>query len=153
MKKVFALAAVLAVMAWGSRGLWAAEGNSSSQKLTGEVVCLSCYLGHGAEGEKHAKCAKQCFKKGLPIGLKVGDKLYLAVGAHHGTADMLIPYTGRQVSVSGRVVQNGGMNMVEVESVQKAASPAKTYYCEMDGFTSDKPGKCPKCGMDLVEKK
>jgi hypothetical protein len=22
----------------------------------------------------------------------------------------------------------------------------------MDGFESDKPGKCEKCGMDLVEK-
>ncbi len=28
-----------------------------------------------------------------------------------------------------------------------------TYVCPMDGYTSDKPGKCPNCGMDLVEKK
>ncbi len=25
------------------------------------------------------------------------------------------------------------------------------YFCPMDGFTSDKPGKCEKCGMQLVE--
>lgn len=25
------------------------------------------------------------------------------------------------------------------------------YFCPMDGFTSDKPGKCAKCGMDLIE--
>lgn len=24
-----------------------------------------------------------------------------------------------------------------------------TYACPMDGYKSDKPGKCPKCGMDL----
>jgi len=36
---------------------------------------------------------------------------------------------------------------------KKMAPMAKTYVCTMDGFTSDKPGKCPKCGMDLVEKK
>lgn len=36
---------------------------------------------------------------------------------------------------------------------KKMAPMAKTYICTMDGYTSDKPGKCPKCGMDLVEKK
>lgn len=35
-----------------------------------------------------------------------------------------------------------------------AKSVAKTYTCSMHPeVTSDKPGKCPKCGMDLVEKK
>ena len=28
----------------------------------------------------------------------------------------------------------------------------KMYQCPMDGHTSDKPGKCPKCGMELKEK-
>lgn len=37
----------------------------------------------------------------------------------------------------------------------KAEKPvAKTYTCPMHPeVTSDKPGKCPKCGMDLVEMK
>lgn len=34
----------------------------------------------------------------------------------------------------------------------KAAS-AKSYTCSMCGGTFDKEGKCPKCGMDLIEKK
>jgi len=28
----------------------------------------------------------------------------------------------------------------------------KMYQCPMDGYLSEKAGKCPKCGMDLVEK-
>jgi hypothetical protein len=31
---------------------------------------------------------------------------------------------------------------------------AATYTCPMHSdVTSDKPGKCPKCGMELVKKK
>jgi hypothetical protein len=36
----------------------------------------------------------------------------------------------------------------------KKHTMAMTYVCPMHSeVTSDKPGKCPKCGMDLVEKK
>lgn len=28
----------------------------------------------------------------------------------------------------------------------------KVYHCSMDGYTSDKPGTCPLCGMKLQEK-
>ncbi len=38
-------------------------------------------------------------------------------------------------------------------SSKKMSAKEKTYVCPMDGSTSHKPGKCPKCGMDLVEKK
>ena len=44
---------------------------------------------------------------------------------------------------------------VQTETVPAAAeatTPAKKYFCPMDGFESDKPGKCEKCGMDLVQK-
>jgi hypothetical protein len=47
------------------------------------------------------------------------------------------------------------VNGKSVSAKFKAAkSVAKTYTCSMHPeVTSDKPGKCPKCGMDLVEKK
>jgi Cu+-exporting ATPase len=34
-----------------------------------------------------------------------------------------------------------------------AAAPAKVYACPMGDYQGDKPGKCPKCGMNLEEKK
>ena len=40
------------------------------------------------------------------------------------------------------------MNLAE-----KKAERSKTYVCPMGDYQGDKPGKCPKCGMDLVEKK
>jgi hypothetical protein len=35
----------------------------------------------------------------------------------------------------------------------KKEAAAKSYTCPMDGGHFDKPGKCPKCGMDLVPEK
>lgn len=34
-----------------------------------------------------------------------------------------------------------------------AAEAKKVYVCPMGDYQGDKPGKCPKCGMNLVEKK
>ncbi len=36
---------------------------------------------------------------------------------------------------------------------KKAAAPAKIFVCPMGDYQGDKPGKCPKCGMNLVGKK
>ena len=33
-----------------------------------------------------------------------------------------------------------------------ATDAKKQYVCEKDGITKDAPGKCEKCGADLVEK-
>jgi hypothetical protein len=36
---------------------------------------------------------------------------------------------------------------------QGGSATAKKYTCSMHPeYTSDNPGKCPKCGMDLVQK-
>ena len=67
----------------------AQEGEKSSGQevtVTGEVVDMSCYIDHGATGEKHAACAKKCIASGLPAGIKASDGktyhyLVRAVGA------------------------------------------------------------------------
>lgn len=166
MKKITVLLAMTLFLSLGGRGLWAhGDEKTPDQSLTGEVVCLSCYLGHGGAGEIHAKCAKQCFAKGLPVGLKVGEKLYLLVGEKHGSVNKTMSsYAGKQVTVIGHVSEQEGMSMMTVESIEKAAAAGKgaseskraavIYTCSMHPeVISDKPGKCPKCGMDLVVKK
>jgi len=60
--------------------------------------------------------------------------------------------TGSGVSTPGVSATPVAKHKVK-KSKKKVAPVAKTYICPMDGFTSDKPGKCAKCGMDLVEKK
>lgn len=36
---------------------------------------------------------------------------------------------------------------------KKKPAAAKVYVCPMNDYQGDKPGKCPKCGMKLEEKK
>ena len=50
-------------------------------------------------------------------------------------------------TTNDHVNQNAG----SLSNQNKAAT--KTYTCSMHPeVNSDKPGKCPKCGMELIEK-
>jgi hypothetical protein len=43
---------------------------------------------------------------------------------------------------------------MKTEKEKMKMEAMKTFTCPMHpDVTSDKPGKCPKCGMDLKEKK
>ncbi len=41
----------------------------------------------------------------------------------------------------------------KTKKTAKAETKKAVWVCPMGDYTSDKPGKCPNCGMDLVEKK
>lgn len=48
--------------------------------------------------------------------------------------------------------QTSDMKTTETKSEKEETT--KTYTCSMHSeVISDKPGKCPKCGMELIEKK
>ena len=48
----------------------------------------------------------------------------------------------------------GSKMVADSTSTMKPDAMATTYTCSMHPeVVSDKPGKCPKCGMDLIVKK
>ena len=58
-----------------------------------------------------------------------------------------------QVQIGGRDYFAGyGLNVQPVPAGQAAAKPAGAYLCPMACMAADEPGKCTKCGMDLVKK-
>jgi len=97
---------------------------SSSVTLTGEILDLSCYLGHDhSAGKDHAKCAKACLTgKGASAGLLTKDgKVYLLVGGHdngdvYKTACNL---GGEQAKVTGTKSDKGGLQAIVIEKVEK----------------------------------
>jgi hypothetical protein len=90
--------------------------------VSGEVVDLACYVGHGAKGPDHQKCAQKCAQMGQPMGLLAADgALYLLVADHSNPA----PYSkarslaGDQVEIKGEVSERGGMRALTVDEVKK----------------------------------
>lgn len=94
----------------------------AGDKVTGEVVDLSCYLPHPttSTGAGHRKCAETCAKKGLPMGILTGEKqVYLLLEDHdnpkaYATA---IGKAAQQATVEGETVNLGGVQGIVVQSV------------------------------------
>jgi len=91
------------------------------QTLTGEIVDTGCYLGHGAKGADHKSCAEKCIAGGMPMGLLVGDTVYLLTMSHEN-AD---PYNEAKkmaadmVQITGPVHERGGMKSIEVTAIKE----------------------------------
>lgn len=45
------------------------------------------------------------------------------------------------------------MKAAPAKAEKKEAKASKQYVCPMGDYQGNKPGKCPKCGMQLLEKK
>ena len=118
------LTTILVVVALAGIGSAIAQENekSGSQEVsvTGEVIDMSCYVDHGATGEKHAGCAKKCIESGLPVGIKANDgKTYVVIGDHKPLNSELANDAAKTVTVKGKLVSRDGINMVENAVVQK----------------------------------
>lgn len=106
-----------------------AEGKMAAKPatMTGEIVDMGCYLGHGAMGEKHAECAAKCIAGGMPMGLLTAKgELYLLT-MDHMNADPFNhtkEWASKQVKVTGEVHTKNGMKSIEVASAELAEAPA-----------------------------
>ena len=115
---------VLTALAGFTAGLAIAQETEkpSGQEVTvtGEVLDMSCYIDHGAMGEKHAACAKKCIASGLPVGIKGNDgRTYVLIGDHKPANSELANYAAKTITVKGKLVSRDGINMVENAVVQK----------------------------------
>ena len=115
-----ALSFLLCVVAGAS---FAADkaAESPDVTLTGEVLDLACYLGHGAKGTEHAGCAVKCAEMGQPIGLSASDgKVYLLLADHADSSAFTKTkaLAGKKVEIKGEVAAKDGMNALTVHAVK-----------------------------------
>ena len=126
--------------------------------ITGTVICTSCDL-KKQKGAKSQCSVYGCFysvktkkvinQKGQSIKEQVG-KIYQILANAHSTALLQKEYKGKDVVIVGKIYQDE--NIIEVDFV-KLAPVKEVYTCSMCAGEFDKPGKCPKCKMDMIEKK
>jgi hypothetical protein len=117
--KTSILAAVLGTaLLLPNLGRTADDKGGKTVTMKGEVVDLMCYLDHGAKGEKHQGCAQKCIKSGGPVGLLSDDQVYLLIGEHQPINDELASKAAQTVTVTGKLVERGGMKMIENAQVQ-----------------------------------
>jgi hypothetical protein len=115
----FAAALFAAPTAVSAHGDEAHEGKAAADTVTGEVIDINCYMAHDGKGKDHMQCAKQCIKKGLPVGLltEKGD-VYLAVAEGHKKAnDMLADKAAQTVTVVGEVSEKSGNKMITIHEI------------------------------------
>jgi len=98
---------------------------SAEKTLTGEVVDMGCYLGHGAHGEKHISCATKCINNGMPMGLLTANNQLYLITLNHDNADpynQLKTMAGKNVTVTGAVATRNGIKAIDVTAAQLASN-------------------------------
>jgi hypothetical protein len=126
MKRLVSVVAIALLTLLAVNALAAGHPASTSGKtvtLKGEVVCLGCYLGHGAKGADHKACATKCLAEGMPFGLLTAEgKLYLLTMNHDDpdAFNKCKTLAAETVAVSGTMVQRNGMTAVDVTGVKSA---------------------------------
>ena len=94
----------------------------TKDKLTGEVVDITCYASHQAKGEKHVACAQKCLQGGMPAGIVADGKLWIITMADHSSPGMkLAAWAGKNVTAEGAKIERDGANIFEVDTVAAAA--------------------------------
>lgn len=90
--------------------------------LVGEVVDLYCYMKHPSMGQglEHAKCAKSCIRKGLPIGFLSNGEAYVIIGKEHESAkDLVVDFAGIQSRLTGMLIEHDGVKAIEFIKIEE----------------------------------
>jgi len=99
----------------------AAAAAAGPKAVAGEIVDLSCYLGHGAKGAAHKECAASCIANGGPMGLLTDKGVLYVLTMNHDNADAFNSakkHAGDKVKVTGPSTMKNGTRALEVNGVE-----------------------------------
>ena len=108
--------------------LWQRESHRLVQGkeivVKGEVLDMTCYIAYNMSGPEHAGCARDCIKRGLPVGIKATDgKVYLLVGTdwrrRESLNSQLVEYAAKTVTIRGKETMRDGFAQLQVEEIRK----------------------------------
>jgi len=126
---IVTLLVVVVGLAAGSRLLRAADKEDKAPAvvtLQGTVVDMHCYVTHGIHDADHTACANACIARGLPAGFLAADgTLYVLFGDKpQSVKETVKDMADVPATLRGTPVVRGGVRGIQIESIQKAATPA-----------------------------
>ena len=125
------LATALLLFAFSAFAVASEKAAGKSQTITGEVVDLGCYMGHGAKGAAHAECAVSCVANGMPMGLLTDKGTLYLLTMNHEKADPFNatkPLAGQMVKITGPVSTKNGVKAIQIESAEAVTKAAPAKY-------------------------
>jgi hypothetical protein len=116
---------VMGVALFAASAAWAADKKPAAakadDKITGEVVDITCFAASDGKGDKHASCAQKCLSAGMPAGIVADGKLYVVTMKDHSAPSAkLAALGGKMVTATGHKLEKNGTNIFEVENVEAA---------------------------------
>jgi len=123
--KIAAAVIISASITAASLQLWQRERHSVAEEreitVKGEVLDMTCYIAYNLSGPEHAKCARDCIRNGLPVGIKSEDgTVYLLSGKlGHSVNAELADYGARIVTIKGKESIRDGFAQLQVEEIRK----------------------------------
>jgi hypothetical protein len=102
--------------------VFAAEQTAKTTTVKGYVLDSACAFTKGLKKPVSSECAVACAKAGSPLViLSPSGTIYWPIAdttPSSGQNDKLLPYAGKQVTVSGKVFQRGGSNAIVISKVE-----------------------------------
>jgi hypothetical protein len=101
--------------------VFAAEQTAKTTTVKGYVLDSACAFTKGLKKPISSECAVACAKAGSPLViLAPSGTIYWPIAdttPSSGQNDKLLPYAGKEVTVSGKVFQRGGSNAIVISKV------------------------------------
>jgi hypothetical protein len=102
--------------------VFAAEQPAKTTTVKGYVLDSACAFTKGLKKPVSSECAVACAKAGSPLViLAPSGTIYWPIAdttPSSGQNDKLLPYAGKEVTVSGKVFQRGGSNAIVISKVE-----------------------------------
>ena len=95
----------------------------AADTVTGEVLDLACYIGKGAKGPAHRRCAQTCAEHGMPLGLLAEDGKVYVLYPKHGKEDgfeAVKKLAGSNAKLTGKFADKDGLLGMEVHEAVAA---------------------------------
>src|SRR3954466_3194238 len=112
----------LAVPALLLVAIFAIGDAGKSMTIKGYVLDSACAFTKGLKKPVSAECAIACAKSGSPlVVLTTAGTIYWPIADTTPSSsqnDKLLPYAGKQVTVSGKVFQRGGSTAIVISKVE-----------------------------------